>query len=167
MRENAVSVTMPGLTDKTCEVLDLLIDHKTSKAIALMLEISPHTVDQRIQFAKRCLGAKSRSDLARLYRDIKLTYGQMTYEESHMSNAIKAVQHRRQDERVRPEDPNWLRNEPTSMEEVANRIVPELFDGANGKWYRFLAILAMTFLIILVTLGGLATYSTLAGMFPG
>ena len=59
---------LSGLTEKQRQVLDLLIDHKTSKEIARELRISPHTVDQRIQFAKDKLGARSRSDVAVIYR---------------------------------------------------------------------------------------------------
>src|SRR6478752_3465006 len=54
---------LAGLTAKQREVLDLLIEHKTSKEIARELGISPHTVDQRIQFAKEKLGASSRSEV--------------------------------------------------------------------------------------------------------
>lgn len=43
---------LQGLTRKQRQVLDLLIEHKTSKEIARRLSISPHTVDQRTQFAK-------------------------------------------------------------------------------------------------------------------
>ena len=53
-REQSESeIVLAGLTAKQREVLDLLIEHKTSMEIARRLGISPHTVDQRIQFAKR------------------------------------------------------------------------------------------------------------------
>jgi hypothetical protein len=62
-------------------VLDLLIEHKTSKEIARELGISPHTVDQRIQFAKEKLGANSRSEVAQLYRQLVEICGQLTYQD--------------------------------------------------------------------------------------
>src|SRR5262245_49126162 len=71
-----------GLTDKQREVLDLLLEHKTSKEIARLLRISPHTVDQRIQFAKDKLGANSRSEAAVAYRRLLETYERTTYDDS-------------------------------------------------------------------------------------
>ena len=56
------------LTDKQRAVLDLLIDHKTSKEISRLLGISPHTVDQRIMLARAKLGVTSRSEVAQAYR---------------------------------------------------------------------------------------------------
>ena len=61
---------LSALTDKQRQVLDLLIEYTTSKEIAKRLAISPHTVDQRIEFAKRKLGARSRQDLAVQYRQM-------------------------------------------------------------------------------------------------
>jgi DNA-binding CsgD family transcriptional regulator len=57
-----------GLTTKQCEVLDLLIQHKTSKEISRHLGISPHTVDQRIMLARAKLQVASRSEVAQAYR---------------------------------------------------------------------------------------------------
>ncbi len=57
-----------GLTDKQRQVLDLLIQHKTSKEISRALGISPHTVDQRIMLSRAKLGVSSRSEVAQAYR---------------------------------------------------------------------------------------------------
>jgi DNA-binding CsgD family transcriptional regulator len=57
-----------GLTAKQCEVLDLLIQHKTSKEISRLLGISPHTVDQRIMLARGKLQVASRGEVAQAYR---------------------------------------------------------------------------------------------------
>lgn len=46
--------------------LRLVLQHQSSKAIARALAISPHTVDQRIRFAMKALGASSRIEAARL-----------------------------------------------------------------------------------------------------
>ena len=80
-----VEFMLAGLTAKQREVLDLLIEHKTSKEIARQLGISPHTVDQRIQFAKEKLGASSRSEVAQLYRRLIEICGQLTYQESRIA----------------------------------------------------------------------------------
>ena len=46
--------------------LRLVLQHKSSKDIARELGISPHTVDQRIRFAMKTLGAANRVEAARL-----------------------------------------------------------------------------------------------------
>ncbi len=56
------------LTDKQRQVLDLLIQHKTSKEISRALGISPHTVDQRIMLSRAKLGVSTRSEVAQAYR---------------------------------------------------------------------------------------------------
>src|SRR5690606_1762496 len=82
-----IEFMLAGLTPKQREVLDLLIEHKTSKEIGRELGISPHTVDQRIQFAKEKLGASSRSEVAQLYRRLVEICGQLTYEDSGIAAA--------------------------------------------------------------------------------
>ena len=152
---------MSKLTAKQREVLDLLLDHKTSKEIAQTLRISPHTVDQRIQYAKRQLGATSRSDLARIYRDYKEVYKRSIYEDLPMSLTAD-IPHQSVQDDVKTFDPNRLSKEPTQGEEIVGRIVPELFVGAKGKGLRLIAILIIALLTMLLALGGLAIYSSLA-----
>lgn len=53
------------LTDGQLECLRLVGRHFSSKEIATLLAISPHTVDQRIRTALRTLGVKRRADAAR------------------------------------------------------------------------------------------------------
>lgn len=56
------------LSDGQKECLRLVIAHKTSKEIARQLGISSHTVDQRLRYAIRTLGARTRMQAAlRLY----------------------------------------------------------------------------------------------------
>ena len=66
--EHSVGDPLRGLTTKQCQVLDLLIQHKTSKEISRMLGISPHTVDQRILLARAKLQVGTRSETAQAYR---------------------------------------------------------------------------------------------------
>ena len=56
------------LTEKQRACLDLLIEHKTSKEIARLLDISKHTVDQRLNLARDTLGAQDRNESAFIYR---------------------------------------------------------------------------------------------------
>lgn len=64
---NAIFVErVEKLSDGQRECLRRVYDHKTSKTIARELNISPHTVDQRIKVAMRRLKVDSRVDAARL-----------------------------------------------------------------------------------------------------
>jgi DNA-binding CsgD family transcriptional regulator len=55
------------LTAKQIECLELVLQHRSSKQIAQTLGISPHTVDQRLDSARRKLGAATRQDAAMAY----------------------------------------------------------------------------------------------------
>lgn len=59
---------LDSLTRKQRDVLDLLIQHKTSKQISRDLDISPFTVDQRLNAARDKLGLATRIELAQRYR---------------------------------------------------------------------------------------------------
>ncbi|OYW47775.1 MAG: helix-turn-helix transcriptional regulator [Novosphingobium sp. 28-62-57] len=72
------------LTPKQREVLDLLIQHKTSKEISRLLGISHHTVDQRIMLARAKLGVATRGEVAQAYRRLIELYEQPVYEFSHV-----------------------------------------------------------------------------------
>lgn len=76
------------LSSKHRDVLDLLIEHKTSKEISRILEISPHTVDQRLDSARSRLGLANRSELAAAYRryleQSGEIYERLTYQNFHI-----------------------------------------------------------------------------------
>jgi DNA-binding CsgD family transcriptional regulator len=55
------------LTEGQKACLRLVDDHHTSKEIARILGISPFTVDQRLDAARRKLGAASRKDAAKIF----------------------------------------------------------------------------------------------------
>jgi len=156
-----------GLTEKQREVLDLLLEHKTSKEIARLLGISPHTVDQRIFFAKEKLGAASRSEVAVAYRRLVGISGRVTYQETRIASPPRSAQMTpgslagqvlglRSPELARPEGP--------ALAELDYRVVPELFDGRYGTLVRLGAIIAISALLIIVVLGGMAILSQLSEM---
>ena len=58
---------IPNLTEGQKACLRLVDDHHTSKEIARILGISPFTVDQRLDAARRKLNAASRKDAAKLF----------------------------------------------------------------------------------------------------
>ena len=153
------------LTGKQREVLDLLIEHNTSKQIARRLGISPHTVDQRIQFAKDKLGAVSRNEAALTYRRLLQLSDRVTYEESHVSELVEVDQGPlgtqaepllapTRQERVQPDQP--------SDAEADYPVVPELFDGRYGTLIRLGAIIGIAVFLVILVLGGLAIFSQLS-----
>ena len=73
------------LTDRQREVLDLVVDHKSTKEIALALGIAPNTVDQRILAAREKLGVARRGELARTYAQLKDICGQTTCGSSYVA----------------------------------------------------------------------------------
>jgi DNA-binding CsgD family transcriptional regulator len=155
---------LDGLTDKQRQVLDLLIEHKTSKEIARSLGISPHTVDQRIQFAKDKLGAHTRSEVALSYRRLLETCEQMTYEDSGIADAGGLL-----DGTAGPQGPlpvsslrQRFRSRPQSGPEADFQVVPEPFDGRYGTLVRLGSIFAIALFLVLVVLGGLAMFNQLS-----
>ena len=79
------------LTEKHRACLDLVLDHRTSKQIARILEISKPTVDQRIAAARAILGASDRGDAALRYARLKSIYDQITYDPMHVPQGRKLV----------------------------------------------------------------------------
>lgn len=57
------------LTAKQAEALALAASHHTSKEIARKLDISPRTVEQRLDAARKKLGVETRAEAARLYTE--------------------------------------------------------------------------------------------------
>jgi len=149
--ENALN----SLTDKQRQVLDLLIEHKTSKEIARRLGISPHTVDQRIQFAKDKLGVRSRSEVAQTYRRLLEVYGQLTYEPSCIADPP-----RKTDERDGAQGP--LSQSVQSAAEADFRVVPASFEGRNGALVRLGWILGVAVLLVFFIISMLVMYSQIA-----
>jgi DNA-binding CsgD family transcriptional regulator len=81
---------LDGLTRKEREVLDLLVQHHTTKDMARLLDLSPYTVDMRLRNAREKLGAVDRYDAARLYRKMLGNYGKTACEISVMSTSMAA-----------------------------------------------------------------------------
>lgn len=156
-----------GLTEKQREVLDLLIEHKTSKEIARLLGISPHTVDQRIFFAKEKLGAANRNEAAATYRRLVGVSGRMTYQNSRIAapsaiaDGIPGLLAGRVLAFRRPE---LSQPEGSTLPELDFRVVPEWFDGRYGTLVRLSAIIAIAVFLVILVLGGLAIFSQLSEM---
>ena len=151
------------LTEKQRQVLDLLIQHKTSKEIALRLSISPYTVDQRIQFAKEKLGARTRSEAAVAYRRLLETCGQLAYEDSGIAESSSDVDQTGGPQGPLPVSSNWrFRSRHDDEPEADFRVGPELFEGRYGTLVRLGAIFAIALFMVLMVLGGLAMFNPLS-----
>jgi len=65
-RPTPLPAELAQLTDGQRDCLRLVFQHMTSKDIARILEVSPHTVDMRLRTAMRTLAVGSRIEAARL-----------------------------------------------------------------------------------------------------
>jgi len=156
-----------GLTAKQREVLDLLIEHKTSKEIARQLGISPHTVDQRIFFAREKLGVGTRGEVAVAYRRLVGVSGRPTYQNSGIAVSAPTPQGTPGSlagQMLGLRSPELARPDGTALAELDYRVVPELFDGRYGTLIRLSAIIASAVCLIIIVLGGLAIFSQLSEM---
>lgn len=153
------------LSDKQREALDLLILHKSSKEISRVLGISPHTVDQRLEGAKRKLGAMSRNELAQNYRHLVFTCQQMTYEDSRIASFSFEPDsaHRPSPEQLliqpvpepdKQSGPEWRKQEL--------KVLPKLFEGRWSILVRLGAIGAIAFLFVASVLGGIAIFEVMS-----
>lgn len=155
------------LTAKQRAVLDLLIQHKTSKEISRILGISPHTVDQRIMLARAKLNVASRNEVAQAYRRLVETYGQSVYEESHVAEAAFHWQPGPQEDMAAlaggPDGTGTFRQAGT-LTQTYYHVLPEMFDGPHGTLMRLGYIAVLTVFLIVSVLGGLSMYSELAAI---
>lgn len=156
-----------SLTKKQREVLDLLIEHKTSKEIARALRISPYTVDQRINFARSKLGVASRNEAAAAYRRLAGIYGQSVYRPSDLSHVSG---HGDDDDGTREglnsalTAPNRTHSDDRVGPMTDYQVVPELFEGRYGTLMRLGAIIIIAVFLVFLVLGGLAIFSELSEM---
>ncbi|MDF8335205.1 LuxR C-terminal-related transcriptional regulator [Novosphingobium cyanobacteriorum] len=180
-RQFGSSELRDGLTEKQRAVLDLLIQHKTSKEISRELGISPHTVDQRIMLARAKLNVSSRSEVAQAYRRLleeeresagSAIYERSIYGFSHVAPPANDAHSLFRDDVAerRPEAPTG--DMRATMAAPAGdlsgpayyHVLPEMFDGPNGTMLRLGAIAVIAVFLILIVLGGLAMYGQLAQM---
>ena len=175
------------LTDKQRQVLDLLIQHKTSKEIARALGISSHTVDQRIMLSRTKLGVASRSEVAQAYRRLltvdglngaaqspssvaKPVWDQSVYGFSYVASHAFAPQTKVREDVVGSAQtlppieaalPKALRPGAAGRAEY-HHVLPEKFDGPYGTFLRLGAIVLIAVFLILIIMGGLAMFAQLS-----
>lgn len=74
-----------GLTERQRAVMDLVIQHMTSKDVGRLLDISASTVDQHIKAVGIKLGAHNRKSAARAYAALKAIPGKTTPDSSQVA----------------------------------------------------------------------------------
>jgi DNA-binding CsgD family transcriptional regulator len=79
-----VAARLARLTSGQLDCLRLVDQHLSSKEIAAELEISPHTVDQRIRQALHTLGVERRSQAARLVAQSSGPYQRLIHQSPHI-----------------------------------------------------------------------------------
>jgi len=169
---------LTSLTGKQRAVLDLLIEHKTSKEISRLLGISPHTVDQRIMLARAKLGVATRGEVALAYRRLLAEdgtapslYEQSVYDFSGVAAAPDERHVSAGDDGIVWSTPSRPRRDALLngaihggevSAEPYHHVLPEMFDGPYGTYLRLGAIALLTMFLILIVMGGLAMYAQLS-----
>lgn len=177
---------LDALTRKQRDVLDLLLDHKTSKEISRLLGISPHTVDQRIMLARSKLNVGSRVEVAQAYRrllDHRTSkplisneqsdpdiYEQSIYGSSQVDPERFGAQGHFRDDMAEDLPALPIGNGPQTMAnpggsaltEPYYHVLPEVFDGPNGTVLRLGAIALLAMFLVLIVMGGLAMFEQLS-----
>jgi DNA-binding CsgD family transcriptional regulator len=170
------------LTVKQREVLDLLIQHKTSKEISRALGISPYTVDQRINLARAKLDLANRNEVAHAYRQLISTYQQSVYEPSYVARPPFPADSR-QRESMEADTPSATLQLASAGQAVAPghgaitapagggpavaayyHVLPEMFDGPYGTVLRLGYMAGIALFLMLVALGGMAMFSQLGAL---
>ena len=171
-----------ALTAKQREVLDLLIQHKTSKEISRSLGISPYTVDQRVNLARAKLGLANRNEVAHVYRQLVSTYQQPVYDPSYIARSPFSADSRQRDD-TEVETPSAVLQLASAAQAIVPgygtitatasggpttagyyHVLPEMFDGPYGTVLRLGYMVGIALFLMLVALGGMTMFSQLGVM---
>lgn len=177
--DNAEANGLEMLTPKQREVLDLLIEHKTSKEISRLLGISPYTVDQRINLARAKLNLANRGEVAHVYRRLVEISRRSVYEPSYVASPPVSDAPREQEDTVAaPAEPvlQLAASGPAlapafaeaaggaasgTADQAYYRVLPEMFDGPHGTVLRLGFMVGIALFLMLVALGAMAMFSQL------
>jgi DNA-binding CsgD family transcriptional regulator len=169
---------LEALTPKQREVLDLLIQHKTSKEISRILGISPYTVDQRILLARGKLQVATRSEVAQAYRALVEQEGYQgdpvsqrpVYGLPDIATDLRMPHQDGEERDAAQAGTNGSEREPAQSASIADpgsgevdhRVLPEMFDGRYGTLMRLGATALIAMILILTVLGGLTLFAQLS-----
>ena len=90
--EGAMAARVAKLTQGQLDCLLLVDQHLSSKEIAAELNISPHTVDQRIRIALQALGVERRTHAARIVARHHEPYQRLIHQSPHIEGTPAAAQ---------------------------------------------------------------------------
>ena len=148
---------LSDLTQKQIEVLDLLLQHKTSKQIARELNVAPNTVNARIAAIREKWGTTDRKATARVYAHLLETCNKMPCNFLPLENDIR---HRQEPFRDLPRlpvfavaDAHAYGNWPGDRGQLG---VLEALDARFGKFGRLGAAFVLSFLIAVTVVLSLA-----------
>lgn len=143
------------LSEGQKQCLRLVSQLKTSKEIARDLDISPHTVDQRIKVAIRTLGVESRAEAARLLGESEAeqagtSYQGLVYPSPDIAGHAGKAAHRAQDDGVDADPPvaqGSAHEELAAGSGLEGEAEPPRSRGHNdlNAWQRLAVILAIAF----------------------
>jgi len=88
--ENEMAARVARLSQGQLDCLRLVNEHHSSKEIAAALDISPHTVDQRIRAALHTLGVERRSQAARLVAQYGEPYQRLIHQSSYIPDDLES-----------------------------------------------------------------------------
>jgi DNA-binding CsgD family transcriptional regulator len=90
--DDNVAARVAKLTQGQLDCLLLVDQHLSSKEIAAELNISPHTVDQRIRGALQTLGVERRTQAARIVARHRPPYQRLIHQSPHVEGARQRPQ---------------------------------------------------------------------------
>jgi DNA-binding CsgD family transcriptional regulator len=154
-----------SITDRQKEVLNLVLQHRTSKEIARALNIAPNTVDQRINAVRDKLGARDRAETARIYAALEQLCGKTTCD---LPVIASAAMKRLPEPREGEIDPVFVLNDSAVLTaggwgDIEQLVIPRA-RLADSKLWRLVAIVAIAVGVAILATTVLAVMQSLNAM---
>lgn len=161
-----------SLTTKQRQVLELLAENRTTKEIAVRLDVSDSAINQRIEPLRHRFGGITRAELARRYRDYLAqaqnrsckAFTGKNFQMPSTDSSFQVADRDAQPGRFEFRD-SMTFTHGSSWHEPAREIVPRLLDGKHAVWVRGVAILLLLVLIIASLVLGLTAAQVLTETF--
>lgn len=154
------------LTEKHREVLDRLLDHKSSKQIGYELGISPKTVDQRILAAAKKLGTTDRRSTARAYAQHRQAWERTPYPFSYVPQPDETPDEDDREAEVAAfslgDSQVFHRHAPWGMTQPT--VLPGMFHGPSGTVSRLAVIVGLAIAMLVAAMVGLGVAQALTEM---
>jgi DNA-binding CsgD family transcriptional regulator len=157
---------LADLTVKQVEVLDRLLQHKTTKQIARELDIAPNTVDNRIVAVREKWDTPDRKSTARFYAMLLARCEKSPSGFSPLDDPVPAADELARDLPGSPffrvSDGQIFDHWPTPSRKPAGL---EALDARFGKFGRVGAMMVLAMILALTMVAALAIAQTLRGYF--